>query len=431
MSRGRDNVSILIEDLVNKLSNPTQSKPTIFKVDDRLRQVNAKDYEPQIVSIGPIHHDKDHVKTMEQHKLRYLHQLLQQNSGLTIDKLVEKLRQVEANARQCYSNSLNLDTDNFVRMLLLDGCFVVQLLRNYFFFDESTEDDPIFESETLSQIRHDLMLFENQLPFIVLNLLFHTTKTDDPDDNISHLVHFLVQDMFPWLDASKLESQSHTHTHLQPDHLLGLVYRCFFPFSTKTQTPSKTKPRKGKASPVHINSASELKEVGIRLKRSKQNSLTFAAGILRFPPLEVSGKTESLLRNVMAYEQLRLDDDHSKHVTDYAFFMHCLIRSTKDIEILRRSGIISNYLGGDENILQMFDRLGTNFLRSSEFCYSDEFESLTRHCGRRHKKWMAKLRRNYFNSPWSMVKFLAATLLLLLTLTQTVFSVLSFKHRKT
>lgn len=430
MSQARDNVTILIEDLVKKLCNPTQSKPTIFEVDDRLRQVNEKDYEPQIVSIGPIHHDKDRVKTMEQHKLRYLHQLLQKKPGLTIDKLVEKLRQEEANARLCYSNSLTLDTDKFVGMLLLDGCFVIRLIRSYF-FNESEDNDPIFESETLSQIRHDLMLFENQLPFFVLNLLFNTTKTEDPDDNISHLVLFLVEDMFPWLDVSKLESQSHTHTHLQPDHLLGLVYRCFFPFSTKTKTPSKAKPRKEKASAVHINSASELKEAGIRLKRSKQNSLTFAAGVLKFPPLQVSGKTESLLRNVMAYEQLRLNDDHPKHVTDYAFFMHCLIRSIKDVEILRRSGIISNYLGGDDKIFRMFDQLGTNFLRSSEFYYSDEFESLKRHCGRRRKKWMAKLRRNYFNSPWSMVKFVAATLLLLLTLTQTVFSVLSFKYRKT
>lgn len=429
MSQGKDNVTILIEGLVQNLCSPTQSRATIFEVDDRLRQVNEKDYEPQIVSIGPIHHGKDHVKTMEQHKLRYLDQLLQQKSGLTIDKLVEKVRQTEADARQCYSKSLNFDTDKFVGMLLLDGCFIIQLIRNYF-FDESTDNDPVFEAETLSQIRHDLMLFENQLPFVVLNHLFDMTKTEDPDNNICHLVLFLVQDMFPWPDPSKHDSQLlHTHMHLHPEHLLGLVYRSFFP--NTTATPSTSKPHKGKTSPVHINSASELKEFGIRLKKSEENSLSFSGGVLKLPPLEVSGKTESLLRNVMAYEQLLLHDDHPKWVTDYAFFMHCLIRSIKDIELLRRSGVISNYLGGDDNIFQMFDRLGTNFLRSSEFCYLDIFEGLNRHCGRRMKKWMAKLWKNYFNSPWSMMKFLAATLLLLLTITQTVFSVLSYKYRKT
>ncbi|KAH6835267.1 hypothetical protein C2S53_012431 [Perilla frutescens var. hirtella] len=423
MSQGRDKVSISIEGLVSQLGNPTQSKPTIFEVDDRLRQVNVKDYEPEIISIGPIHRGKDHVKSMEQHKVRYLQQILEKRADLSLDIFVKKLRESEENARKYYSTSLNLNTDKFVEMLLLDGCFVIQLIRTYF-FDGKADNDPVFESETLSQIRHDLMLFENQLPFFVLNQLFDMTKTGNPDDNLCHLVLFLVEDMFPWSDVSKLDPDPH------PDHLLGLVYQCFSPFSTKT--PSKTKGRKGKKSAaVHINSASELKEAGIRLKGSEEKRLTFEGRVLKFPPLQVSGKTESLLRNVMAYEQLRLNDNHPKHVTDYTFFMHCLIRSTKDIEILRRSGIISNYLGGDDKIYDMFHRLGTNFLRSSEFYYSDVFESLNTHCGRRLNKWMANLRRNYFNSPWSMIKFVAATMLLLLTLAQTVFSILSFKYRKT
>ncbi|KAH6789122.1 hypothetical protein C2S51_004128 [Perilla frutescens var. frutescens] len=369
MSQVRDNVSISIEGLVRQLGNPaTECKPTIFEVDDRLRQVNVKDYEPEIISIGPIHRGKDHVKSMEQHKVRYLQQILQKRADLSLDIFVKKLREIEENARKYYSTSLNLNTDKFVEMLLLDGCFVIQLIRTYF-FDGKADNDPVFESETLSQIRHDLMLFENQLPFFVMNQLFDMTKTDDPDDDLC---------------------------------------------------------RKGKNSAaVHINSASELKEAGIRLKGSEEKRLSFEGRVLKFPPLQVSGKTESLLRNVMAYEQLRLNDDHPKHVTDYAFFMHCLIRSTKDIEILRRTGIISNYLGGDDKIFDMFHRLGTNFLRSSDFYYSHVFESLNAHCGGRLNKWMANLRRNYFNSPWSMIKFVAATMLLLLTLTQTVFSILS------
>ncbi|KAH6780311.1 hypothetical protein C2S52_011548 [Perilla frutescens var. hirtella] len=397
-------------------------RPIIFEVDDRLRQVNVKDYEPQIVSIGPIHR---HVKSMEQHKGRYLQQLLQKRADLSIHKFVEKLTDMEEHARQCYSTtSLNLNTNEFVGMLLLDGCFIIELIRKYFF-----DNDPIFESETLSQIRHDLMLFENQLPFFVLKQLFDMTKTEDQEDNIWRLTLFFVDDMFPWLDVLKVQINStEAQLLLDADHLLGLVYRCFVPFSTRT--PSKTRKGRKKSHHVHINSASELKEAGIRLKLSRKNSLTFKAGVLKLPPLQVLGKTESLLRNVMAYEQLRFNDDHPKHVTDYAFFMHCLIRSTKDIEILRRCGILSNYLGGDDKIYDMFDRLGTNFLRSSDFCYSDVFGSLNIHCGRRHKKWMANLWRDYFNSPWSLLSFCAATVLLLIAFTQMVFTVLTFTHRK-
>lgn len=249
------------------------------------------------------------------------------------------------------------------------------------------------------------------------------TKPKGPDDNLCHLLKNLVEDMFPWSDVLKLEPTSNR----EPKHLLGLVYKCFSPFPTNITTT--TKGEKGKNSHFQINSTSELKEAGIQLKQCKENSLTFESGVLKFPSLQVSGETEFLLRNLMAYEQLSLGDDCQLHVTDYAFFMHCLIRSTKDIELLRQKGIISNYLRGDNNIYLMFDGLGKNFFRSSEFLYSSVFERLNSHCGRRYNKWIANLRRNYFNSPWSVIKFAAASALLLLTLAQTVFSILSYEHR--
>lgn len=132
----------------------------------------------------------------------------------------------------------------------------------------------------------------------------------------------------------------------------------------------------------------------------------------------------------MAYEQLRLDDHRAKHVTDYAFFMHCLIRSTKDVETLRRSGILGNYLGGDDKVYYMLDRLVTNFLRSSDFCYSDVFERLNGHCSGRREKWMARLWRDYFNSPWSLLSFIAAAILLGISIAQLVFTILTYKHHK-
>lgn len=429
MSEGRDPVSVTLEGLFETMvRDPLPSKPKIFKVDDRLRQVKADDYEPRIVAIGPIHGGKDHLKKMEKHKLRYLHQLLQRTKACpSIDKLVEKLREMEQNARLYYTTTPRLDTESFVKMLLLDGCFLIELVRKYF-SNNSTENDPVFESETFSQIRHDLMLFENQLPFFVLNRLFGMTRSNDPDDNLFQLVKFLVDDMFPW--PGVLEIRSDAQDKLAgADHLLGLTYRCFSPFSIRD--PSRSEGRRGKNNGgIHINSASELKEAGIRLKRSDDNSLTFENGVLKLPPFQVSGKTESLLRNLMAYEQLRLDDHCAKHVTDYAFFMHCLIRSTKDVETLRRSGILGNYLGGDDKVYDMLDRLVTNFLRSSDFCYSDVFERLNGHCSGRREKWMARLWRDYFNSPWSLLSFIAAAILLGISIAQLVFTILTYKHHK-
>jgi len=39
---------------------------------------------------------------------------------------------------------------------------------------------------------------------------------------------------------------------------------------------------------------------------------------------------------------------------------------------------------------------------------------------------MAKLKRDYFNSPWALISLLAAVALLLFTLAQTVFTVMPY-----
>ncbi|KAH6799551.1 hypothetical protein C2S51_036035 [Perilla frutescens var. frutescens] len=407
------------------MPSSTPSKPIIDKVDHHLRQVNEKDYEPVMVSIGPIHRGKDHVKGMELYKLRYLRHLLGRSSEkLSIEKFVLELKNLEEKARLCYPASINLDEDEFVLMLLLDGCFVIELIRKYWFKDLRDKSDQIFQfDQTLVQIRHDLMLLENQLPFFVLNQLFTMTKIEDPEDDMYHLLHFFVEDMFPWSDVSKPDSTSDILNN--SDHLLGLVYQSCFSLSTEYFIENNG----GKHNNfVRTFSASELKESGIRLKGSKGITLwdiTLMDGIVKFPPLNVSDKTESILRNLIAYE-LCFPNDHPKYVTDFAFLMHCLIRSTKDVEILRRHGIISNFLGSDDMICLMFNKLGKNVVISSDFSYSNVFESVKKHNRLQRRRWMGKVKRKYFNTPWAVMSVIGAAMLLLLSFIQTVFCVVYY-----
>ncbi|KAH6785805.1 hypothetical protein C2S51_038260 [Perilla frutescens var. frutescens] len=421
MLEERDCVVVRVKYLVNQLPSSTPSKPIIDKVDHQLRQVNEKDFEPQIVSVGPIHRAKDHVKSTEQHKVRYLLQLLRRRDRFSIEKFVSELRNLEEKARICYPASINLDEDEFVEMLLLDGCFVIEVIRKYWFEDLRDKNDQIFQfDQTLTQIRHDLMLLENQLPFFVLNHLFDMTKMEDPEDNIYHLLLFFVEDVFPWSDVSKLDSRSDMLHNA--NHLLGLVYQSCFSLSSKYFIENDG----GKQSNLlRISSASELKEAGIRLKGITLWDVAFVDGVVKLPPLNVSDKTESIFRNLIAYEQC-FPNDHPKYVTDYVFLMDCLIRSTKDVEILRHRGIIGNFLGGDDMICPMFNRLGKNVVISSDFSYSDVFESVKRDYRLRRRRWMGKVKRKYFNSPWAVILFTGAAILLLLTFIQTVFFVLSY-----
>ncbi|GMP78005.1 hypothetical protein CsSME_00034099 [Camellia sinensis var. sinensis] len=103
--------------------------------------------------------------------------------------------------------------------------------------------------------------------------------------------------------------------------------------------------------------------------------------------------------------------------------MDCLINSPKDVEILSRRGIIDNWLGDNEVVSTIFNKISDAVTGpSSHFQYDDIFNRVNIHCGKRRNQWMAKLNRNYLNSPWAVISILAA-LALLLTSTQTVFTI--------
>ncbi|XP_042988945.1 uncharacterized protein LOC122316474 [Carya illinoinensis] len=176
-----------------------------------------------------------------------------------------------------------------------------------------------------------------------------------------------------------------------------------------------------------IPNARELKEGGVKFKKAKQHTtfaIQFSNGELEISPLTIEDETETFLRNLIAYEQYD-PNMVSSYVIDYMCFMDDLIDSPKDVELLRRKGIIENRLGKDAVVSTMFNKLGHHVGSSpSNSIYVKTSIEMNKHCAKRWNVWMAKLRHNYFNSPWALLSVLAAILLLGLAITQTVFSII-------
>ncbi|KAL2492337.1 Plant protein of unknown function (DUF247) [Abeliophyllum distichum] len=143
------------------------------------------------------------------------------------------------------------------------------------------------------------------------------------------------------------------------------------------------------------------------------------------PKWVITDDTEPLFRNMIAYEYY-LTGSPQRYVTDYVFFMYCLVNSPEDAKLLRRSGILSNYLGADEIVHRVINQLGKNIIISKKFSYSNIFKIVNRHCRHRRNRWMATLRRDYFSSPWALISVLAAITLLVLAIIQTTFAILSY-----
>ncbi|KAG2589437.1 UPF0481 protein At3g47200-like [Panicum virgatum] len=104
-----------------------QAQPfTIFRIPAYIRERNRTAYEPRMVSIGPYYHGAATLRSMEDHKWRFLNHLLSRNPKVSSSVLIQEMRSLEATARACYSERpAALDSDDFVRMLLLDGSFIL------------------------------------------------------------------------------------------------------------------------------------------------------------------------------------------------------------------------------------------------------------------------------------------------------------------
>ncbi|XP_070669359.1 UPF0481 protein At3g47200-like isoform X2 [Malus domestica] len=166
----------------------------IYRVPERLRQVNEKAYTPQVVSIGPLHHGNGHLKAMEEHKKRYLRDFLSR-PGVRFCDCIQMIKNQEKELRGFYAESIEFFSDEFVRIVLVDAAFVIELLLRYYHKygpdeDYSQGEDYIFNNPWLLwdvqdedyifnnpwmlwDVLPDLRLLENQLPFFILQDLFN------------------------------------------------------------------------------------------------------------------------------------------------------------------------------------------------------------------------------------------------------------------
>ncbi|KAF8015754.1 hypothetical protein BT93_H1324 [Corymbia citriodora subsp. variegata] len=421
---------------------PTSPKHSIFRVRHHLREVNKKAYDPEILAIGPYHHGNDKFRFMEEQKLRYLRQLLERTNEGSINSYMLALRKLEEQARNCYAEAFNSFQEDFLAMMLIDGCFIVEFFRKCINkkLRDRDKDDPIMHGCGIrTSIRRDLLLLENQLPLFVLSKLYDLTKGPNEIQEFSDVA------------ATYFKFKPGTIGKSQGDHLLHLYHT--WGTSGLPKTPSATEldcipelvciPAVSSATEIgripsateldcipelgRTPSATELRESGVSfraLQGGELSDIKFENGTLKIPVLYVEDSTESQFRNLIAYEQYR-QSRGINYFTDYTAFMDCLINSSKGVKVLRRARIIKNYLGDDEVVAQMFNKIGDH-VTVSDFYYSEVFTKVNAYYTEPWNIWVTILRTEYFNTPWIFLSGSAAGVLLLLTIAQTVFSILSY-----
>ncbi|XP_061996068.1 UPF0481 protein At3g47200-like [Rosa rugosa] len=445
-----DNPYYTLETSIKKgLDSLTDLSPLrcIFRVPDRLRRVREEAYTPRVISIGPFHHGKKALKAMEDHKKRYLRRFMGR-FNLELKDYIRKMKDQEAKLRSCYPESIELSSDDFVRIILVDAIFVIEFLLRNSKVAFRDENDCIFgKPRMIEDVLPDLLILENQLPFFILKDLFDpdifkvpSECFNRPDDFVERLsIGFLYNVVLVGGTASRGMSfevllKKICSSKEEVQHFVDLLRKLWLaslsnkPPATLVET-QEVAPRliKRKTAPT----IEKLHQAGVKFEVGSTTNLfdiQFKDGILKIPKLKTGDSTELKLRNLIAFEQCSTTSD-DYYISDYVSLMDELVDTPKDVELLVKYEIVENDLGGgDHELSSLINSLSTGIIYDSKnFYYGEICGNLDKFIRSKWHKRMAILRRNYFNTPWATISFVAAVVLIIFTAIQTICSIISLK----
>ncbi|XP_058204069.1 UPF0481 protein At3g47200-like [Rhododendron vialii] len=397
------------------------SNCSIFRVPQTLIDINGKAYKPDIVSIGPFHHGEPGLQMIQEHKWRFLGDLLNRtrSKGLSLEDYLRAVEPLETKARGCYSEAIRFGTDEFLEMLVLDGCFIVELFRKIGKVIPIEHDDPLISMWNYSFILRDFIRLENQIPFFILQRLFDLSLMPGEESGPSLAKLALI---FFNNALQRPEEVITKHASTPGRHLLDFLRSSFIPTDHEET-------KHGNSSQNHmIQCISKLCRAGIDLKPGDEDSflvVKFRRGVIEMPTISIDDFMSCFMINCIAFEQCQIKC--TRHFTTYATLLDCLVNTGKDVEFLLDRNIVENYFGTEAELAKFINDLGKDVTFDIESSYLGNlfYEVNKYYKSGWHVQW-ASFRYTYFRSPWSFISALAAFVLLVLSVAQTFYTMLAY-----
>ncbi|XP_078161088.1 UPF0481 protein At3g47200-like [Carex rostrata] len=461
---------------------------TIFRTPHNISQSKKNLFEPSVISIGPFHHGQEHLRTLEEQKWRFLRDFLSRKDHISLNLCITEMKSLEESTRRCYCEKFDdLKSKEFVEMMLLDGCFLLE----YFLKRIEKKWDSILEVGWNSLFKYgDFLLLENQIPFfiveklmeligfnqerkmffvkyLVYNLLPHSTFRDpraeapgtrdsinanppaelqerlaripDPPAEIHHLVHLCYHYLVPNPGIPVVLSSKPlclTKIFRANRIINGLLHRFHSrvlrgrsPHSISQNSSVPLPNSTGNISSMVILCATELKQKGVKFtpKSNPKHMLdiSFEYGVLKIPSLKITDATKPFFTNLLAFEQSKYGKENSPFTSVVIFFDN-LVNTPNDVTILQDCGIVENCLGSEEALTHFINQVTEGGILLEGHYLAELKREVNRYIGSSWNRQRANLIRNYFSSPWATISLIAAFILLVLTLVQSFFAVYAY-----
>ena len=336
--------------IINIPPEPRKFDVPIFRVPYEVRKHMPSAYDPTAISFGPYHHGKENLKAMDEVKIKYQSSFRKRNTKIELADYFEGVRTIKDKVKGCYYPDEDLSKmvdGQFVNMMTRDAIALVEMINRLTSDEERAKLGPDDWKE-INAIRRDMMLLENQIPFIVLEKIWQVQR--NPTSLVDQLLWFMR-------DIYSPKPEHGFSIEPKPLHLLHLLGLVAFPedSSSSLQPPA--------ADQNLIPPLSKLLGADVELKENEQArglKVSFSNCVMTMNPLKITGDTENIFRNLTAFEQHYAGA--ALNASSYVALMNSLLRTSRDVEALCGILIRDPLTGLDVDVENLFKevKLGVN-----------------------------------------------------------------------
>uniref|UniRef100_A0A6N2MTL1 Uncharacterized protein n=1 Tax=Salix viminalis TaxID=40686 RepID=A0A6N2MTL1_SALVM len=400
----------IVARLQNKMELTSQQDMTeccICRVPNSFRNVNSEAYTPQLISIGPLHRGDGRLKDMEEQKLRYFKEFAERYGmdQKKIKDLVICIQEKEAYIRACYSENFNeIESSDFIEMILLDAVFIIEFLK-----DSNDGHSPNLKPWMIFDIREDLMLLENQLPFFIIEEIY---------DKACHARQEKIHDVVRFTDDEETK-----HDKAFPFLNLATVHFGKYMFSQGGENPFLM-----------------LKLLSFLLTFLSSQSLScsfISALICKLKLLWCTVPTRPTMKIGFLWCTVHQPADWKRinFLQELRTWKNDIEQARasnmeNDIEEARATNMEEDKASDDAAVSNMINNLCKN-IGDNDTCFDDISQEINAHYENRCNHRKATLKLVYFPNIWRGTGTVAAAILLILTLIQTIRTFLLEKDKFT
>ncbi|XP_051148486.1 UPF0481 protein At3g47200-like [Andrographis paniculata] len=452
----------------------------IYKVTPYMRSHslnNGQVYDPAVLSLGPYHHSKPHLRPMEKHKEKTLQYFFKVSMRWDENKDRKFFHdEIKSNIERIKNSyeEVPFGNDELAEIILRDACFLIDFIHSFTIGGAVYLFASDYGMAAGVLMQRDLFMLENQIPFWLVILLLESRHGKDKADKIlSEYLSLICHQIdgktnirsLPWKDDDG-NGRCRLPVHLLEATRQILLKReekvdtksCFltkilgscckriinWSWTTKSAAPAPAPAPDADSESSRSSSSMEneqflellnfpcrsvtyLQTKGIYFRPSSQGLLDIrfvsyhVYGVLHLPILVVNRDTKVFFSNMAAFEMSPHNLTDGEFLS-YLNFMKPLMETAKDVKELRERGILFSSLGSDEEVVNVFKEIDTYGADN----YKDFLEvksAISKHCRSKGKTWMADLAHTYCRSPWAAIAVFAGVFVLCLTFLQTFYTI--------